>query len=156
MSYAILQSMSIDKDGNIFVTVEDNNVFPKEYERVRYTGNINDLVYDFMSGNIQPQWSANNGKVLYIVNQMRENLKGFSDDAIKTSPKVAFAFKQMWRDSKANENYIVKFQDYYITAKKKYGFQYSPNQNSAKVFNFYQASNLLYDNPRNNLKMMRV
>jgi hypothetical protein len=155
MSYYKLQGMSIDKDGKIYVRVASNNVTPKDYERTLYTGTINDFVYDLMGGMIQPTPSANDGKIMYIKNMMYAEIGNMSMEQVKTSPKVAVVFKQLWRDSKASEMYIVKINDNYVTEKTRNGIRYTPYKEGAKEFNFYRASNMVFDFPRYDLKLIK-
>ena len=156
MSYYKLQGMSMDKDGKIFVRVASNNVTPKDYTREQYKGTINDFVYDTMGGMIQPTPSANDGKIMYIKNMLFADFGNLSLEQIKTSPKVAFVFKQLMRDSKASEMYIVEINGNYVTEKTRSGIRYSPYKESAKKFNFYKASNMEFDFPSYKMKIKQV
>ena len=95
MSYVIATSISVNKNGNeIFVTGDDNNVFPKDYKRMKFNGTLSDLIYDLWGGNLQPTRSANGGKALYIARVMSEQIQvGWGQD----SERVKEIIKEMER-----------------------------------------------------------
>lgn len=163
MSYFILTSLSINNNGNdIFVTGDDNNVFPKDYTRSKYGGNLYDLIYDFWSGGIQPTKSANNGKALYLSRLMSESIGvGWGVERnevyeIIKSKRLDVLFLQVWNDrNKSNETYKVMYGDSCVTSLTKYGFKYS-KYSKCKIFNYYQAKNIIADNEKQNLKMIKM
>ena len=162
MSYVIATSISVNKNGNeIYVTGDDNNVFPKDYTRHKFNGNLVDLIYDLWGGNIQPINSANGGKALYIERIMSNKINvgwgGSSGDKVREiirEKELDKLFLRLWNDkTKANKKYKVMYGDSCIMRVSKYGFRYGSG--NCKIFNFYQASNLVNSSSKN-LQMVRV
>ncbi len=164
MSYVIVTSMSVSNNGkDIYVTGDDNNVFPKDYKRLKFNGELIDLLYDLWGGSLQPTRSANNGKAYYISRIIVDEIKvgwgeGNSSERVRTiirEKRLEQLFLRLWNNkTKSKERYKVMYGNSCVIKIKKYGFSYGSG--NCKIFNFYQAMNTVNDNKKRNLQMVKI
>lgn len=138
MSYEIVKSLSIRKNGTVNVSCVSNNVYPKQFKTHNITANSKD-VFRFLIGGIwQPHTSANGYLWAYILQAIKNDLK-----------QVGLSTLNVYSLDNDNETFIRyhnKFMQYYNNAKgqkKKYIVEVYPNMYVHTVTNnkFHVSSN---------------
>lgn len=132
MSYYKVKSVDLRDKDKIKVTVASSNVTPVDYERVDYTGTVDDLFKDMMSGNLKLN-DGNRQQVqeAYLQANIYLNHKKVHRadiwDANYIHPeydKALQIFKQVLDGKRNKRKYYIEIDGYKFYGWTKYGYQY--------------------------------
>ena len=174
MSYDKCSSMSVEKNGEIFMSLKASNIFGPDvrFERVKVGTKREDLVrlgMDMVSGNIHPIPSANKGKLIWFEDMVRELYKpkwaayqkknGLEDDyflkckwvkdVLKKDLEFVDELHRLWATKDKRKGVITSSDSsypYLVKARFKCGInpsEWSCYKSSAKVYNWFQAQNIM-------------
>lgn len=153
MSYYKVKSVDLRNWEEIYVTTASNNVRPIYYTREKYTGSIEDLFQDLLSGNLK----INNGNkqkiheaylqaTIYLrskeVDTYEIYKKGYNGDRYyEQSFKV---FKQVLENKRNTDKYYIEIDGTNFHGWTKYGYKYSYFTKCEKPFIDLLKAQIMY------------
>lgn len=161
MSYYKVRSVDLRDENNITVIAASSNVTPISYNKVNYSGTIEDLFKDFLCGELQlnqgNRQTVHEAFLTALLHLKNKELSVFdlwdTEFTCDNYKKALDVFMSSLKSGGDKRDYFLKIDGNDFNSWSKYGYNYSLNgQKVSKSYIDVLLANLRYENVEYNLK----